>query len=108
MLKKQLTRGHTRRVMYIENKDGLIDTAAARIGWVSFSKTDRTVYYQGKTLQVATGGGISGNFFDTETDENYWMSGIQKRGSNAHSAESTKPVIDQDAIEEYERIRVTG
>jgi hypothetical protein len=108
MIKNQLTRGQTRRVMYIENKDGLIDTSAARIGWVSFSKTGRTMYYQGKTLQVATSGGISGNFFDTETGENYWISGIKKRGSNAHPAESTKPVIDQDAIEEYERIRVTG
>lgn len=106
-MKNQLTRGQTRRVMYIENKDGLIDTAAARIGWVSFSKTGRTVYYQDKTLQVAIGGGVSENFFDTETGENYWISGIKKRGANSHPADSVKPVIDQDAVEEYERLRVT-
>ena len=70
--------------MYVENKDGEIDGANARIGWVTFSRSGQTVYYRGRELQKATGGGIRGNFFDTATHEEYWVSGVKKRGSNAH------------------------
>jgi len=40
--------------MYIENKDGEIDGANGRIGWVSFSKTGKTVYYRGRELYQLT------------------------------------------------------
>lgn len=30
--------------MYIENKQGLIEGVDACIGWVSFSKTGKTIY----------------------------------------------------------------
>ena len=43
-----------RRLMYIENKDGEIDGANGRIGWVSFSKTGKTVYYRGRELYQLT------------------------------------------------------
>ena len=100
----QLTRGMSRRVMYVENKQGLIDGAEARIGWVTFSKTGRTVYYRGRSL--AMGSGISGNFLDVETREEYWVSGVKKSGSNAHPAQrGVKIEIDADAVEEYRAIR---
>lgn len=104
MKNNQLTKGENRRVMYVENKNGSIDGIDARIGWVTFSKSGRSVYYRGKTLKRAKGGGISGNHFDEETGEEYWVSGIRKRGSNAHWAESASIVVDDDAKEEYESI----
>lgn len=52
-MRNQLTRGETRRVMDIANKNGEIDGSATRIGWVDFSKTGRTVYYRGRSLQAA-------------------------------------------------------
>ncbi len=104
MKNNQLTKGENRRVMYVENKDGDIDGVDARIGWVTFSKSGRSVYYRGKTLKRAKGGGIAGNHFDEETGEEYWVSGIKKRGSNAHWAESASIAVDDDAKEEYERI----
>jgi len=104
MKNNQLTRGESRRVMYIENKEGDIDGVAARIGWVEFSKSGRSVYYRGKTLIRAKGGGIRGNHFDEESGEEYWVSGIKKRGSNSHWAETVNIEIDSDAVEEYERI----
>jgi len=104
MKNNQLTKGEKRRVMYVENKNGSIDGIDARIGWVTFSKSGRSVYYRGKTLKRAKGGGISGNHFDEETGEEYWVSGIKKRGSNAHWAESASIVVDDDAKEEYESI----
>jgi len=91
--------------MYIENKDGLIEGIAARIGWVDFSKTGRTVYYRGLSLAPAKGGGIRGNFICEETGQEYWVSGIKKRGSNTHSSESISVAIDEDAREEYDRLR---
>jgi hypothetical protein len=101
----QLTQGQSRRVMYIENKDGLIEGIAARIGWVEFSKTGRTLYYRGRSLAAAKGGGVRGNFICEETGQEFWVSGIKKRGSNSHPSESVSIAIDEDAKEEYERIR---
>jgi hypothetical protein len=105
MKANQLTQGHERRVMYIENKHGLIDGARARIGWVEFSKSGRTVYYKGRVLIGIGGRGVAGNFMDEETQEEYWVSGIKKRGSNVHHGAALRPAVDDDAREEYERLR---
>jgi len=90
--------------MYVENKDGDIDGVSARIGWVEFSKSGRTVYYRGKSLKRATGGGVKGNHFDEDTGDEYWISGIKKKRSNTHWAESTKVSIDDDAMDEYKKL----
>lgn len=100
----QLTRGQNRRVMYIENKDGYIDGIAGRIGWVTFSKSGRTVYYRDKSLKRLKGGGIRGNFFDEGTGEEYWVSGIKLNGTDAHWAEPVKVAVDEDAKEEYQKL----
>ena len=105
MKSNQLTKGQQRRVMYIENKNGSIDGVSARIGWAEFSKTGRSIYYRGKTLKRAKGGGISGNFIDAETGEEYWVSGIKVRGSNTHYAEPVNVAIDADAKEEYAQLK---
>lgn len=89
--------------MYVENKTGEIDGVAARIGWVSFSKTGQSVHYRGRTLSKAKG--VSGNFIDAETGDEYWVSGIKKRGSNVHWAESVAVQIDEDALDEYRKLK---
>jgi hypothetical protein len=104
-MKTQLTRGLKRRLMYVENKDGKIDGVDARIGWVTFSKSGQTVYYRGRQLQKSGGQGIRGNFFDINTGEEYWISGVKKRGSNGHWAESATIQIDTDAVAEYDALR---
>jgi hypothetical protein len=105
MKANQLTRGNERRLMYVENKDGLLDGVPARIGWVNFSKTGKTIYYRGRSLQSIGGRGVKGNYKDEETAEEYWVSGVKTRGSNVHHAQSAKAVIDEDAKEEYQRVR---
>lgn len=106
-MQSQLNRGLRRRVMYVENKDGLIDGVSGRIGWVGFSKTGQTVYYRGRTLHK--GSGVRGNFIDADTREEYWISGVKKRGSNAHPAEQAVDVeVDADALDEYRAIRAGG
>jgi len=104
-MKNQLTKGESRRVMYVENKDGDIDGVAARIGWVEFSKSGQTVYYRGKSLCRIKGGGVAGNHFDEATGDEYWISGIKKRGSNTHWAEPVNVEIDDDALAEYKKLK---
>jgi hypothetical protein len=104
IVRTQLNRGMRRRVMYVECKGGTIDDVKGRIGWVSFSKTGQTISYRDRTLQK--GGGVSGNFFDVESGEEYWVSGVKQRGSNAHPAERSFDIeIDADALDEYRAIR---
>ena len=91
--------------MFVENKDGDIDGVDGRIGWVTFSKTALSVYYRGRTLKRAKGGGVRGNYVDVATGEEYWISGIKKRGSNQHWAESITVRVDRDAVEEYRRLK---
>ena len=101
----QLNRGQKRRLMYVENKDGEIDGANGRIGWVTFSKTGQTVYYRGRELAKAKGGGVRGNFFDVATREEFWISGVKKRGSNTHWAEKVTVAVDADAVDHYRLLR---
>jgi hypothetical protein len=102
----QLTRGQPRRLMYVENKDGLLDGARAWVGWAEFSKTGRTVYFHGRSLLAIAGGGTRGNYLDVDSGEEFWVTGVKTRGSNAHSRESAVvPMVEDDAREEYERLR---
>jgi hypothetical protein len=104
-METQLNRGLKRRLMYVENKDGKIDGADGRIGWVTFSKSGQTVYYRGRELAKANGRGIRGNFFDIAIREEFWVSGVKKRGSNAHWAERVTILIDPDAQANYDALR---
>ena len=92
------------RGLYVENKSGDIDGHRARIGWVTFSKSGLTIYYRGRSFARSKGQGISSNYFDTQTGEEYWISGLKRRESNIHLAERRFSVhIDEDATEAYER-----
>ena len=102
----QLTQGEKTRLMYVENKNGAIDGHRARIGWVTFSKTGSSVYYRGLVLRKVRGGGIRGNFKNEATKEEFWISGVKQRGSNAHWAERAVSIhIDEDAVEAYQATR---
>ena len=91
--------------MYVENKNGFIDGIPARIGWVTFSKTGNTIYYRDLVLGKIKGGGVRGNFSDAATGDEFWVSGVKKRGSNTHPAESAIQVhIDKDALAAYQAI----
>ncbi|MEL6951017.1 MAG: hypothetical protein AAGM16_12985 [Pseudomonadota bacterium] len=106
MKTNQLTKGNDRRVMYIEPRDNGSGLGGARIGWVRFSKSGKSVYYRGLRLERIAGGGIRGNYFDVETGSEYWVSGVKAKGDNRHPSEAKVDVtIDEDALEEYHAIR---
>ncbi len=91
------------RIMYIEHKgDGI--SGPARIGLVTFSKSGKSIYYQGRRFHTLAGSGFKANYFDWETDEQYWISGCKKRGGNRLYSGTIE--IDADVREQYwENIR---
>jgi hypothetical protein len=68
--------------MYIENKsEGLV--GPARIGRVTFSKTGKSLYYQGHRFHSLKGNGFKANYANSETREAFWISGCKKDGTDA-------------------------
>jgi len=86
------------RLMYVELKSGFNDDGPAWIGMASFSKTGRTIYFNGQAFQ---GGRIGGNHQEVESGETYWISGVKKDGEDRHLAGSGKIKIDKAVISEY-------
>lgn len=86
------------RIMYIENKAGGVD-GPGRIGLVTFSKTGKTLHYGGREFRSLNGKGFKANYYDTETGEEYWISGPKKRGGD--KLHGGKFDIDEDVREAY-------
>ena len=87
-----------RKVMYIEYKGGGI-TGQGRIGFVEFSKTGKTIYYNEKRLQSLKGEGYKANYYDIDTGEKYWISGCKREGDDTLYPGVIE--IDEEAREEY-------
>ena len=88
------------KIMYIENKaEG--HSGSAWIGVAEFSKSGQTVYFDNKALKKLKTTGISGNHYDIETGEEYWISGIKKNGEDRHWAGGGKVMLDENCAEEY-------
>jgi hypothetical protein len=90
--------------MYVELKSGHGDSGPAWIGTAFFSRTFQTVYFNGQIFKKRQG--ISGNYRELETGDEYWISGVKKRGTNRHWAGGGKIIIDESVIPEY--LELTG
>jgi len=88
------------RIMYIENKSNGL-SGPARIGRVTLSKTGKTLSYRGRTFQSLKGQGFKANYYDLETNEEYWISGPKKDGGDRLYGERVTIEIDEDVREEY-------
>ena len=86
---------------YIELKSGFGDSGPAWIGMAEFSKTGRTVYFNGKALKSLNVGGVSGNYYDIENGDEYWISGVKKNGRDRHWAGGGKIMIDRTVVDIY-------
>ncbi|MBN8578428.1 MAG: hypothetical protein J0L66_15905 [Cytophagales bacterium] len=92
------------RLMYIELKSGYSDNGPAWIGLVTFSRTMTTVYFNNKAFKKSRG--VGSNFYDIETGDAYWISGVKKNGEDRHWAGNGKILIDKKVINDY--LKVTG
>lgn len=86
---------------YIELKSGYSDNGPAWIGMVEFSKSGRTVYFNGKALKSSAVQGIAGNYYDLENSDEYWISGVKKNGADRHWAGGGKVMIDRNVVDHY-------
>jgi hypothetical protein len=91
------------RIVYIEDKSSGLN-GPARIGRVTYSKSGQSIHYRGRTFQRLGGAGFKANYFDTETGDEFWVSGPRKDGRDRLYRSSSMPVeIDEDVVEEYWR-----
>ncbi len=88
------------KLMYVELKTGYNDNGPAWIGMAYFSKTGKTVYFNGLTFLKGERHS-AGNHLEYFTGDSYWISGIKKNGEDRHWAGKGKIKIDTDAVEEY-------
>ena len=86
-------------IKYIELKTGYADNGPAWIGNVKESKTGKTIYFNNHAFQKCQG--IQGNYYDIETGEEYWISGIKRNGQDRHGAGGGKVIIDRKCVDEY-------
>lgn len=87
------------RIVYIENKSDQL-VGPARIGRVTFSKTGKSLYYQGKTFRSLKGSGFKANYYDVDSGEHFWISGPKRNGADGLYGPRPTP-IDEDVREEY-------
>ena len=88
------------RIMYIEDKSSGL-TGPARIGRVTFSKTGRTLHYQGRQFRSLKGHGFKANYHDIATGDHFWITGPSRRGGDQLYATNIRVPIDADVLEEY-------
>ncbi len=87
------------QIMYIECKGTSSWTGSGRIGRATFSKTGRTLYYQGRTLQPLKHPAGRANYLDIDTGEHFWISGCKKAGNDTLCPGVIE--IDKDVRKEY-------
>jgi len=90
-----------REIRYLELKSGFGDHGPAWIAEVKFSKSGQTVYFNNHALKKLKSPGVSGNFYDLETGEDWWVSGVKKNGQDRHWAGGGKIMIDKEVIPKY-------
>ena len=93
-----------RLLRYVELKSSYSDNGPAWIGYVTESKSGRTLYFNGRGLMKLKGqrrAESGGNCIDMETGESYWVSGVKKNGEDRHWAGSGKILVEASAVAEY-------
>jgi hypothetical protein len=85
-------------IMYIEEKVG-VASLEATIGKVYFSKTGKTLKYNGREFQSLKGSGYKANYFDVDTGEHYWISNCRKDGNDG--LYRTTVHVDEEIRNEY-------
>ena len=89
------------KLVYVELKTGFSDDGPAWIGKASFSKTGKSVYFNGLLLKQNHRGSTGGNRYEINSGDIYWVSGIKKNEQDRHWAGSGKIQIDAGVIPEY-------
>jgi hypothetical protein len=87
------------KLIYVELKTGYEDNGPAWIGMASYSKSGRTIYFNGRAFRRSNG--VGANYIDIENGDAYWISGIKKNQKDRHWAGSEKVMVDESILKEY-------
>jgi hypothetical protein len=88
-------------IKYIEHKPSEhTDRATAWIARVWPSSTGRTLYFNDMALKRCSG--FDSNHYDLVSGDNYWVTGVKKKGSNRHWGGTSPIQIEQSLVEWYE------
>lgn len=93
------------RILYIELKSGYSDNGPAWIVMPKFSNSRQTLYFNNRSLKKLKHPGFGSNYFDIETSEEFWVSGVKKDGKDRHSCGYGPIKIDQECLSEYLKFR---
>jgi len=85
-------------IRYIECKSDSADWMDAWISRVKYSGSKKTVYFNGMALKSSHGRGISGNYYNMENGDEYWISGVKKNEWNRHWAGGGKIMIERSLV----------
>ena len=91
-------------IKYIELKTGFNHNGPAFIGLVSFSKSGKTLYFNGKAFQRIGSDRMRGNYYDIESGDEYWISGVKKNQSDKHIYGKGKIFMEKRILNEYLKI----
>ena len=86
---------------YIELVNGFSHDGPAWIGLASFSKSGKTVYFDGKAFQRVGSDRTGGNFVDIESGDEYWISGVKKDMSDRHKFGGGKIFVEKRILNDY-------
>ena len=86
------------RLLYVELKTGYSSNGPAWIGYGHFSKTGRTIYFNGKAFE---GGRVGSIHSELLTRDQYWISGVKKDMTDRHWIGSGKILIDRIILPQY-------
>ena len=87
--------------MFVQLKTGHdLDSGPSWIGWVDFTRTFKTARYRGRELRRWPRM-RDANFYDVETEEEFWISGPKRDRTDTRYGPFTTHV-DDDAREAYE------
>lgn len=90
-----------RDLVYVELKSGQSDKGPAWIGFAERSKSGKTVYFNDQAFQSCKGRGIGANYFDLESRNEYWISGVKRDLADRHWAGSGAIMIERSALADY-------
>ena len=85
-------------IVYVEIETGGNHDGKAWIGKCFFSKSGKTIYFNGNVYQKGGRGG-AGNHYDIDSGEGFWISGVKKNGTDRHKFGKGIIEIDESIIE---------
>lgn len=91
----------TDSIRYIEHKTGHNDDGPAWIARVQFSKSGKTIYFNGMGLKSAKGRGVGANYYDFASGDEYWVSGVKTQEWNRHWVGSGDIMIERSLYDWY-------